>query len=795
MIDGAVGERARRPDGPGKVTGTFEYANDLTTPGMLWGATLRSPHPYARIMKIDTAPAKAIPGVHSVLASWDVPGDVMFGLAVRDELVLAMDYVRYIGEPVAIVAAEDPVIAERAARAVEVVYEPLTPILDPRDALTAEAIHPHGNIYRHVQFSAGDPDVRGEVSVEATYELERQDHVFLAPEAGLAVPTPDGGVELSVATQWMHSDRDQIAWATGLPPEKVRLRLSGVGGAFGGREDVTFQIHACMLALDSGRPVKMHYSREESFLGHRQRHAARIWLRHQADRAGRLVTMEARVMMDGGAYASTSAVVLTNTATLVQGPYRIPNVRVDAWAVRTNNPSCGAMRGFGVPQAAFAHEAQMDLLAAELGLDPVQIRLRNALERGDRLAFGQVLDGATPVREVIEQCAALPMPPDLPPDAGALDLPGGVGRAVATPRDRRAVRRGVGYGVSIKNLAFGEGLPDESTASCLLRDGVATIHCACAEVGQGFVTVAQQITRGILGVHDVVVDQPDTLIASAGSTSASRQTMASGSAVHLACSTVRERLLQHVARKRELAQDRLGLADGYVTLDGEPFLRIAEAAPGLSFRATERFAHRKTGTFGDAEPLYVAFGYSAQRAVVDVDIDLGLVRVVQVASAQDVGVVVNPTQLLGQVEGGIVQGMGLALMEEVVVRDGAIVNPNLQDYVIPTIVDAPEVVAAFVEAPEPGMPVGWKGVGEPPICSVVPAVAAAIRNATGLPLVKAPIKPEHIALRQGVEPRIDRRPTDGRTGPIQHRHSRARSAPWAPRGTGRPGHAGQRSDP
>jgi xanthine dehydrogenase D subunit len=741
-----LGAAARRPDGPAKVTGTFEFANDLQAAGMLWGATVRSPHPHARILRVDTSAAAAMPGVHAVLTARDVPGEETFGLVVRDEYVLAPDVVRFAGEPVAIVAAEDPVLARRAAAAVVVEYEPLPAVTDPELALDAPDLHPLGNVYRHVRFTHGDPDARGDVVVEGTYRLAMQDQLFLAPEAGLAVPTGDGGVELRVATQWLHSDRDQVARCTGLPPERVRLRLAGVGGAFGGREDVTVQIHACLLALATGRPVKLQYDREESFVAHRQRHGARIRLRHHADRDGRLVNLEADILVDGGAYASTSPVVLTNIATLVQGPYAVPNARVDALAVRTNNPSCGAMRGFGVPQASFANEAQLDRLAAELGLHPLEIRRRNALRTGDRLIYGQVLDGATPVREVIDRLAAVPMPQELPAElseaAAAVRLPGGVGRA--SSRDR--VVRGVGWAVTAKNLAFGEGLPDESTASCVLRDGVVTVHCACAEVGQGFVTVAQQIARTVLGVADVVVAEPDTLIASAGSTSASRQTMASGGAVHLACVAVRDRLLRHVARARGVPAEALSLAGGQVCLDGRPLVAVADAAPGQAFRATEHWLHRATGTFGDEAPMYVAFGYSAQRAVVDVDPELGLVRVVQVASVQDVGAVVNPTQLLGQVEGGIVQGIGMVTMEEVVVTGGVIRNPDLQGYVVPTVVDAPEVVSEYVEVPEPRVPYGWKGVGEPPLCTAVPAVAAAIRDATGLALPASPIRPEHIAL-------------------------------------------------
>ncbi|MCU1619311.1 MAG: xanthine dehydrogenase, molybdenum binding subunit apoprotein [Modestobacter sp.] len=745
-MSGGVGESVRRPDGPAKVRGEFCYAGDLTAEGMLIGATLRSPHPHARITRIDTRAARALPGVLAVLTADDVPGDLHFGLTLRDEPVLADGVVRYAGEPVAVVAAVDAATARRATQAIEVGYEPLPAVTDPELARDGTPLHPDGNVYRHVSYGCGDPDARGVVTVENTYRIGMQDPAFLAPEAGLAQPTADGGVQLEVATQWLHSDQKQIGWATGLPPEKVHVQLGGVGGAFGGREDVTLQVHACLLALATGRPVKMEYTREESFLAHRQRHPGTIWLRHSADADGKLISVEGRVLLDGGAYASTSPVVITNTVTLLQGPYRVDNGRFEGWSVRTNNPSCGAMRGFGVPQAAFAHEAQLDALAAALGLEPLEIRLRNALRRGDVATYGQRFDAPTPVREVIEGLQAIPLPEGIPRKA-----PGGVGRSA----EGGEIRRGIGYAVTIKNLAFSEGHVDESTAEVSLCDGHATVHTACAEVGQGFVTVAGQVARTVLGASTVEVTQPDTLIASAGSTSASRQTMASGTAVHRACLAVRDRLLDRVARAHGLDAAELTVADGVVCAAGKPLTTVAEAAPGQIFRATEHFQHPDTYALGSPEArMYVGYGFSAQRAVVDVDVELGLVSVVQVASCQDVGAVINPTQLLGQIEGGIVQGMGLALMEAVVVRDGLITNPDFQDYLIPTIVDAPEVVSTYVTDPQPGMPHGWKGVGEPPLCTAVPVVAAAVRAATGLPLPSVPIKPEHIALGLGTAPTV-----------------------------------------
>ncbi|MCW2619259.1 MAG: aldehyde oxidase and xanthine dehydrogenase molybdopterin binding, partial [Modestobacter sp.] len=469
-MSGAVGESVRRPDGPAKVRGEFCYAGDLTAEGMLIGATLRSPHPHARITRIDTRAARALPGVLAVLTADDVPGDLHFGLTLRDEPVLADGVVRYAGEPVAVVAAVDAATARRATQAIEVGYEPLPAVTDPELARDGTPLHPDGNVYRHVSYGCGDPDARGVVTVENTYRIGMQDPAFLAPEAGLAQPTADGGVQLEVATQWLHSDQKQIGWATGLPPEKVHVQLGGVGGAFGGREDVTLQVHACLLALATGRPVKMEYTREESFLAHRQRHPGTIWLRHSADADGKLISVEGRVLLDGGAYASTSPVVITNTVTLLQGPYRVDNGRFEGWSVRTNNPSCGAMRGFGVPQAAFAHEAQLDALAAALGLEPLEIRLRNALQRGDVATYGQRFDAPTPVREVIEGLQAIPLPEGIPRKA-----PGGVGRSA----EGGEIRRGIGYAVTIKNLAFSEGHVDESTAEVSLCDGHATVHTAC----------------------------------------------------------------------------------------------------------------------------------------------------------------------------------------------------------------------------------------------------------------------------------------------------------------------------
>jgi xanthine dehydrogenase D subunit len=741
MSRGVVGESATRPDAVPKVRGEFAFAGDLWAEGMLWGQTLRSPHPSARILGIDIDPALAIPGVAAVLTASDLGSRNRYGLEHRDQPVLADDVVRYVGEPVAAIAADHPETARRACAAIVVHYDVLEPFTDPDLAPDAPLLHPDGNVFRELVIRRGDPAARGPVVVERTYEVGMQDQAFMGPEAGLAVPADDGGIDLIVSTQWLHNDREQVADCLGLPEELVRLTLGGVGGAFGAREDVSLHIHSCLLALHTARPVKMVYSRRESFLGHVHRHPARIWMRHSAEADGALVSFETRIVLDGGAYRSSSFHVTANAACFSAGPYRVPNALVEALGVRTNNPPCGAMRGFGAVQVAFAHEAQMDLLAEACGMDPVDLRLRNALAPGDELLTGQRITGTLPVAEVIRACADLPLPAPAADDV--LARPGGAGRT----SDAADVERRIGFAVGFKNLMYAEGYDDFSTARCSLADGVATVTCAAAEVGQGFVTLVQQFARTILGVDDVVVASADTSIGSAGSTSASRQTMMSGGAVEQACMAVRAQLLARVGHEELLSPVELDIVDGHVvSRDGTVDLPVVELFPGETFEATEEFHHQLTHPLdadgqGDA---HVSFACAAHRAVVDVDPQLGLVRVVHLATAQDVGKVINPVQVLGQIEGGIAQGVGLAVMEELLVERGVVRNPSFTDYLIPTALDAPDVDTTLIEEPEPGAPFGAKGVGEPPTISSTPAVVAAIRAACGRPLTRVPVRPADI---------------------------------------------------
>ena len=718
---GGVGESVRRVDGVPKVKGEFEYASDLRRAGMLHGATLRSPHPHARIVSIDISAATAAPGVRAVLTHADVPGKKTFGLDVQDQPVLAIDVVRYAGEPVAIVAAEDPELARAALKQIDVNYEVLTPVTDMERALepNSPSVHPQGNIVRTLQVVHGDPNASADVWVEGSYETGMQDQAPLGPEAGLAVPAADGGVELFIATQWLHADLEQLAPCLGLPAEKVRLHLSGVGGAFGAREDVSMQIHACLLALRTGRPVKMSYGRQESFYGHVHRHPSRVWMRHGARRDGTLVNVQARLLVDGGAYTSTSPAVIGNATTFAAGPYEVANARLEGTAVFTNNPPCGAMRGFGAVQACFAYEAQMDKLAVALGLDPLELRLKNAVKTGSVLPTGQPIIGAAPVRECLLRLQDLPLPAEEPPlDRDPMLLPGGAGNV----GHGEALKRGVGVAVGYKNLAYSEGFDDSSEAWVRVsvdREGpMAEVKTAAVDVGQGIDTIVAQIVRTELGIDRVLIRQPDTLIGSAGSSSASRQTMMTGGAVQLACQAVRAEI------------DAQG---------GMPELR-------RPVEATRVFHHRPTGKLdanGQGDP-HVSFAFGAARAVVEVDTDLGLVRVVQLAVAQDVGRALNPQSVMGQIEGGSAQGLGLALMEEVALVDGQVKNASFTDYLLPTILDMPPVVCELVEEPEPGLPYGAKGVGEPSTVVVPAAVVAALRHATGRELRRAPVKPDDL---------------------------------------------------
>ncbi|MEV7616956.1 molybdopterin cofactor-binding domain-containing protein [Streptomyces sp. NPDC089799] len=772
---GGIGESTLRPDGTLKVTGEFAYSSDMWHEDMLWGQTLRSPLAHAEIVDIDISEALALPGVYSVLTYADLPTDTKnYGLEIRDTPVLAHGRVRHHGEPIALVAADHPETARRAAAKIRIDFKELPLVTDEATALAEDAIliHPdrrdhHAGHVPHPNIVHRQPIVRGnaaeaagkaDVIVTGEYTFGMQDQAFLGPESGLAVPAEDGGVDLYVATQWLHSDLRQIAPVLGLPEEKVRMTLSGVGGAFGGREDISMQIHACLLALATGKPVKMVYNRFESFFGHVHRHPAKLRYEHGATKDGRITHMKCRIVLDGGAYASASPAVVGNAASLSVGPYVIDDVDIEALALYTNNPPCGAMRGFGAVQACFAYEAQMDKLAAELGMDPVEFRRLNAMEQGTRMPTGQVVDSPAPVAELLRRVKARPLPPERQWEtagqgADVRALPGGLSNTT----HGEGVVRGVGYAVGIKNVGFSEGFDDYSTARVRLEviagEPVAMVHTAMAEVGQGGVTVHAQIARTELGVQQVTIHPADTRVGSAGSTSASRQTYMTGGAVKNTCEAVRERLLEMGRRKMgshhpAWAHAELLLEAGKVVTDGgEVLADIADVLEDEAIDLELEFRHRPTVPFdqvtgqGDG---HVQYTFAAHRAVVEVDTELGLVKVVELATAQDVGKALNMLSVVGQIQGGTTQGLGVAVMEEIIVdpRTAKVRNPSFTDYLIPTILDTPTIPVDVLELADPNAPYGLRGLGEAPTLSSTPAVLAAIRQATGLEIDKTPIRPE-----------------------------------------------------
>jgi CO/xanthine dehydrogenase Mo-binding subunit len=477
------------------------------------------------------------------------------------------------------------------------------------------------------------------------------------------------------------------------------------------------QVHGALLALHTNRPVKIVYNREESFTGHVHRHPARMWCEHHATRDGKLVNVRFKILLDGGAYASSSTAVTSNAASFSLGPYESPNALIDSTSVYTNNPPCGAMRGFGAVQTCFAGEAQMDKLADALGIDAVELRLLNALKPGDVLPTGQTITGSMPVAETIRAAAALepPAPEPLPRDV--IRLPGGAGNTT----NGDGVRRGLGFAVGFKNIAYSEGFDDYCAARVRLSpDGWAEVHCAAAEVGQGVSGVILQVARTELGLDDVRLAPGQTLtVESAGSASASRMTWMAAGAVRDACRAALDEQAQRPGEE----------------IDVERIYRHPRTTP----------LDPETGQI-TGERSHVAFATCAMKVVAEVDVDLGLTRIVWIGAAQDIGKAVNPQQVEGQIEGGTAQGLGLALMEEIQTRDGLITNASFTDYLIPTALDMPPVESVLIEDPEPDAPYGVKGVGEPPTVVSTAAVVAALRDATGRDLRRVPVRPDDICL-------------------------------------------------
>lgn len=701
----AVGHSIVRPDARDKATGASIYAADLRFDGMLHAAVVRSRHPHARLTLIDGSQALTMPGVVAVLTAADIPGDRVNGHVRRDWPILVDvgDTVRYMGDAVALVAAASPAAARAAADAVRVDYDPLPGVFSAQEALAAGAPQLHAsapaNLLRHIPVRKGDIEsgfAAAHVVIEGEYSTPCIEHAFLEPEAGVAVPHEDG-VTVHVGSQIPFEDRRVVAETLGLSEEKVRIIQTAVGGAFGGKEDVSVQAHVALLARATGRPVKLVLSRQESIIVHPKRHATTIRLRVGADRHGKLTAVEAQIWGDSGAYASLGDHVMTRTASHMAGPYAVPNVQVDCWAAYTNNPPAGAMRGFGVPQAAFAMESAMDELAQRLGLHPLELRRRNALSVGSTTPTGQVLRDSVGLIETIDRVQQ------------AVDA---LGPGVLEPSGPGKVR-GWGFACCYKNVGLGGGAPDTAGAEvALLDERHAQVLVGAAENGQGIVGVAAQIAAEELGIaieniSVVVGDTGRTL--DGGATTASRQTFITGNAVRLA------------ARRLKVERD-------------------ASLGNLAVVRSSHVYTPPATVPLGQTGDKHFAYGYATQAALVEVDQKSGSVQVLRVVAAHDVGKAINPQAVRGQIEGGVVMGIGFALSERLELEDGRTLNADLRRYKVPRARQAPAIDSIIVEAPSSEGPYGAKGVGEITSIPTAPAVTNAIRAATGLRITSLPAR-------------------------------------------------------
>lgn len=707
MIPTPVGQRGGRPADEDKLRGKYEFATMLHAEGELHAATVRAPVARASLRAVWTNAAMAVPGAVTVLTGDDVPGRRL-GSKVRDQPVLAHGEIRHHGEAVALVVGTSARAARSMALAVTLDTEPQPPLVDPRRALLAgaPAVGPEGNLVTTRRTLRGD--ARGAFVFRRSWRTGRQDAAFLGPEAGLAVPASDGTVHLWVATQDLHSDHVQVTRALGLRADELVVHHSGIGGAFGGREDITVQAHLVLAALRTGRPVRMVYSREESLRGHPSRHPMRTDVELTCTAEGRFVSLRTRTLLDGGAYAHTSLPVSAIVHDFSAGMYRFPALDLETTTVYTNNPPAGAMRGFGATQACFLIESTVDAVASGLGVDPVELRRRNLLRADEPLATtGQPLSGCADPRDVLDAVLSVP-------------TPGG-----GTTTD---VRRGTGIALGVKSAGLGHGKPDPATAEVRLRAGGVEVLSAAADVGQGSAEVLRRVVGHHLPGLDVRVRAADTTFQTAGGSKASRQTMASGGAAARAAELLAARLVRR-AREKGLSVPRRWTDSTIAMVVGDD--------PPSEWTETVTFDGPATGP----DRPHKAFQMIAHRAVVDVDTLTGCCTVAQMVCAQDCGRAIDPLAVDGQMIGGTVQGVGFALWEEREVDAlGRQTTAGFGDYLMPAAVDVPEVIPVVVEHPHPDLAFGAKGIGEGPLVSSPAAVASAVRAATGADVTSIPLR-------------------------------------------------------
>ena len=722
----SVGQSITRIDALGKVTGETLYSGDLSMPDMLFMKILFAERPHARILSMNTARAEAARGVVAVYTSRDVPVNE-YGLQIPDQPVLCgplpeagvgaatvrPDIVRFVGDQVAVVVAETEAQAAAALKLIEVEYEDLAPVIDPIAAMQPEApqLHPErgdSNVCVHYRIRKGDIEEgfqRADVIVTGEYHTPAQEHAYLQPEAGLSYMDEEGRVTVACAGQWTHADRAAIAHALGMPDESVRVIYPAIGGAFGGREDLSVQAVLALAAWKLQRPVKIIWSRRESIIGHAKRHPVVLRAKWGATKAGKLVAVENEIIGDGGAYMYTTNKVLGNAAITSTGPYFVPNVKTDVYGVYTNNVPGAAFRGFGAPQALFMAEMQMDKLAEKLAMDPVEFRLKNALRDGDTLGVGTPAPSPVSIVEVIEAAAEKAV----------------WGKAADAEPLPSHLKRGRGFAAGFKNVGFSFGYQENCWAKVELHGNGqierAVVHHAGAEVGQGTHTVMVQMAAEVIGIPASQIEMRASDSATQGnpgSASASRMTFMAGNAIKGAA---------EAAMEKWKAEDRPAIAE-YKYL----------APP------TTHMDHET----GYSMPNF-SYAYSAQTVDVEVDTETGHVRVVRVVAADDVGKAINPDLVVGQIEGAVVQAHGYAVTEDFKTRDGRVVTDQLSTYLLPTVLDIPEQVdSVLVEVPDPNGPWGARGLGELPFLPFAPAVAAAIHDATGVWIDEFPFTPERV---------------------------------------------------
>lgn len=740
-----IGRPLPRQDAGGKVTGKTRFMSDLSFPGMLWGSVLRSRHPHALIRSIDTGEAARLPGVAAVLTHQDVPGLNGYGIVIQDQPVLCADKVRYMGDAVALVAAESKEIAALALDLIRVEYEELPGIFDPEEAMQANApqVHASGNICRHTAVTHGDVEkafASAEAIVENTYHTTCVMPAFLETEGGVAQIDDRGVITVWCGSHYPDRDVIQIARSLGLDKEKIRVIGNPVGGGFGGKDEITIQIHLALLAMRTRRPVKIVLQREESVVSGWKKHPMTIRMKTGAARDGTLLAHQVTIISDTGAYASLGGTILNSAVEHCSGSYRVPNAKVDGYCVYTNNSVSGAMRGFGANQVTFAMETQMEILAEKLGMDRLAIRLKNGMQTGDKGPLGN------------EMFTAMGPVPTLAA-AGATDLWINRESYKANP-SRPWKKRGVGLAAAIKGCGLGFRLPDYGTAVIeLLPGGGFRLGVGCPEIGQGNSIAYAQMAAEVLGCHpdQVEVVTGDTAATpDSGTSTASRSVYVAGNAIIIAGKLMQKRLTEAAAEELGISAGEIELGDGIAT-DGEKSVSYAQLAAkllagGAECRELGRFHAPKAekeipGAYGLP---HLVFGTHAHVVLVEVDTLTGQVDVLETVALPDAGRVINLQGLEGQSEGGTLMGMGYALTEEVVLENGITKTLNFNNYIIPTAVDAPRVTTIPVEVMEQTGPFGAKGIGEAVCISITPAITNAIYDAVGVRITELPANLERV---------------------------------------------------